>query len=63
MITLLFCFLHQGGYFVWLEMPAHLNADDAAKLAFEKYDVQFITGKKSVSFCLFPMILLYILYL
>ncbi|XP_053373650.1 2-aminoadipate transaminase-like isoform X2 [Mercenaria mercenaria] len=54
----------QGGFFIWLELPAHIDAMELLQLAVDKYKVNFIFGastsptdsckncaRLSISFC------------
>ena len=36
----------KGGFFVWLELPEQVDTTELLKFALEKYQVNFIFGKR-----------------
>jgi 2-aminoadipate transaminase len=36
----------EGGFFIWLELPAHVDAMELLQLAVDKYKINFIFGAR-----------------
>jgi DNA-binding transcriptional MocR family regulator len=45
---LCFYFKHQGGFFIWVELPPSIDSQLLLQLAIEKHGMNFIIGSRLV---------------